>query len=91
MIYNDAYYAVERSDDYLAHWGVLGMKWGRCKNRNQKKKTNWKKELGYAAKSAALSTIMGPAAVSYMNFRRIANDDYDEYMPSKQKKKKKRR
>lgn len=28
MYENDYMYAIERSDDYLAHYGVMGMKWG---------------------------------------------------------------
>ena len=28
MSYNDYMYAVDRSDEYLAHYGIKGMKWG---------------------------------------------------------------
>lgn len=28
MSNNDFMYAVERSDEYLAHYGIRGMKWG---------------------------------------------------------------
>lgn len=47
MTYNDAYYAVERSEDYLAHYGVKGMHWGvrKAKESNNPRKLDrqWRK------------------------------------------------
>ena len=34
MSYNDYMYAVDRSDEYLAHYGIKGMKWGVQKARD---------------------------------------------------------
>lgn len=86
-----SYYAVERSGEYLAHFGVLGMRWGMRKKRLTKKQKDRRKELGYALRSAALSTVMGPAAGMYVTSMRAARGDWPEGPAKKRKKKRKRR
>lgn len=56
------------------------------KSNKRRNNTNVRKELGYALKSAALSTVMGPAANMYVNSKRAANNDW----PEKTKKKRTR-
>lgn len=78
------YYGVERSDEYLAHFGIRGMKWG-IRNRKFKKwARGLKKDAVQGAKAAGLSLLMGPYANIYMSSREAVASE-------KQNKKKKRR
>ena len=87
------YYGVERSSEYLSHYGVKGMRWGIVNSFSKhykkiKRKLNNKnaaKELKYALKSAALSTVMGPAANMYVNSKRSANNDWPEKTTKKKR------
>ena len=56
-------------------------------SKQSSKRDAAKKELKYALKSAALSTVMGPAANTYVTSQRIANNDWPEKTKSRRKRK----
>lgn len=78
MSNNEFMYAVERSDEYLAHYGILGMKWGvrrAIKSGNsarlgkqyakaQKKLAKLEKQAGKSKKYARRAALMGAGAAA---------------------------
>ena len=78
MSNNEFMYAVERSDEYLAHYGIRGMKWGvrraiKSGNSNrldkqykkaQKKLAKLEKQAGNTKKYARRAALMGAGAAA---------------------------
>ena len=76
MSYNDYMYAVDRSDEYLAHYGIKGMKWGvrkaiesgnsrkldRQYRKAQKKLTKLKARAANGSKYAKRAAALGAGA-----------------------------
>lgn len=78
MYNNDYMYAIERSDEYLAHYGIRGMKWGvrkaiasgnsarlgRQYAKAQKKLAKLEKQAGKTKKYARRAALMGAGAAA---------------------------
>ena len=78
MSNNEFMYAVERSDEYLAHYGIRGMKWGvrraiksgnsarlgRQYAKAQKKLAKLEKQAGKSKKYARRAALMGAGAAA---------------------------
>lgn len=78
MSNNEFMYAVERSDEYLAHYGIRGMKWGvrraiksgnsarlgRQYAKAQKKLAKLEKQAGKSKKYAKRAALMGAGAAA---------------------------
>ena len=78
MYNNDYMYAIERSDEYLAHYGIRGMKWGvrkaiasgnsarlgRQYAKAQKKLAKLEKQAGKSKKYARRAALMGAGAAA---------------------------
>ena len=78
MYNNDYMYAIERNDEYLAHYGVRGMKWGvrraiasgnsarlgRQYAKAQKKLAKLEKQAGKSKKYARRAALMGAGAAA---------------------------
>ena len=78
MYNNDYMYAIERNDEYLAHYGIRGMKWGvrkaiasgnsarlgRQYAKAQKKLAKLEKQAGKSKKYARRAALMGAGAAA---------------------------
>lgn len=78
MYNNDYMYAIERNEDYLAHYGIRGMKWGvrkaiasgnsarlgRQYAKAQKKLAKLEKQAGKTKKYARRAALMGAGAAA---------------------------
>mgnify|MGYP007122038315 CR=1 FL=1 len=78
MYNNDYMYAIERNDEYLAHYGIRGMKWGvrkaiasgnsaklgRQYAKAQKKLAKLEKQAGKSKKYAKRAALMGAGAAA---------------------------
>lgn len=65
---NESYYGVTRTDEYLAHYGIRGMKWGIRKDPRRADGNGRRRAIGVGAGIAA----GGAAAVAAMKLRRRA-------------------
>ena len=79
-----SYYGVQRSSEYLAHYGVKGMKWGiqralkkaqkRFKNRKYFTKQDFKDALSAGLVGAAFGPYAGLGYTQTKQARRIASE-----------------